>query len=110
MDPERLLRRICERHGLPAKAGRRLIPLVRKALESPPRVRDRILSLVERNLARDGSGEGSVDALIRDLDQEVLVSVAKVLHGWTPSPRVLEMGGTLPDGLAEPPAEPDARE
>ena len=36
-----------------------------------------------------------VEGLARDLDEEVLSSVAKVLHNWTPSQNVIDLGGSL---------------
>ena len=52
MDARRLLRRMCHRHGLPFQDASRLLPLVERALISPIDVRDRILHLVDDNLAR----------------------------------------------------------
>ena len=82
-----------------------MIPLVQRALESPDGVRDRILALVEGNLARRGSGKEDVKKLFEDLDQEVLLAVAKILHPWAPSKKVMGMGGDLPpffkEGLGE---------
>jgi hypothetical protein len=105
MNPKRLLRRLCARHGLPWKEGEPLVPLVQRALESPDGVRDRILALVEGNLARRGKGNESVQKLFEDLDQEVLLAVAKILHPWKPSHKVLELGHDLPpffqQGLGE---------
>ena len=36
-----------------------------------------------------------------DLDQEVLISVARVMHTWTPSARVHELEDLLPDLFPE---------
>lgn len=107
MDPLRLLRKMCLRHGLPDSEAQRLVPLVQRALDSPESVRDRILGMVETNLAlRAGvppAQARSHEALFRDLDDEVLHSVARVLHSWSPSGKVLDVGGALPrlfpDGL-----------
>jgi hypothetical protein len=87
---------MCARHGLPYTQAEQLIPLVQRALEAPDEVRDRILTLIEGNLARRASGKVSIERLFEDLDQEVLISVARVLHGWHPSDKVVEMGGLLP--------------
>ena len=99
MDPQRLLRKMCDRHGLPYGEVERLEPLVQRALQSPESVRDRILTMVETNLAkRNGTTtpESSNEALFQDLDEEVLISVARVLHAWAPSGKVLDVGGALP--------------
>ena len=99
MTPENLLRSMCERHGLPADYGRRLLPLVRKAMEAPDEVRERILALVDGNLANraqgGAEGEAHVDAHLEGSDHEVLIAVARVLHDWTPSEPMLDLGSTL---------------
>jgi len=102
MDANRLLERLCARHGLPVDEARGLLPLVERALVSPLDVRERILCLIEANLARraGGQGEATIDQLERDLDEEVLRAVATTLHGWVPSRRTLEYGagGTRDEG------------
>jgi hypothetical protein len=87
---------MCARHGLPYGQVEQLVPLVQRALEAPDEVRDRILTLVEGNLARRASSKECVEKLFEDLDQEVLISVARILHAWSPSQKVMEMGGILP--------------
>jgi len=90
---------MCKRHGLAFRQVSRLVPLIQRALMSPEDVRDRILSMVETNLARRASG-APVDPTVKvhqDLDLEVLLSVARVLHGWIPSSKVLELGQVLPN-------------
>jgi len=96
MDPRRLLIRMCTRHGLSTRYGFRLLPLVEKALESPAIVRDKILTLVEANLAGRQQGKSDVSSLFRELDDEVLISVAQLLHDWTPTGHILDMGKLLP--------------
>ncbi len=87
---------MCQRHGLPYEQASQLIPLVQRALEAPDEVRDRILTLIEGNLARRAASRENAKGLAEDLDQEVLLSVARILHAWDPSDRVMEMGGILP--------------
>ena len=109
MDANRLLERLCARHGLVPGDASALLPLVERALVSPKDVRDRILTLVDTNLAKRARGEGdaTLDDLERDLDEEVLRAVAKTLHVWEPSQRVqgfadepgADGGSDLPDGL-----------
>jgi len=96
MDPRRLLTRMCTRHGLPTQDGLRLLPLVKKALESPSTVRDKILTLVEANLAGRKQGKSDTSSLFRELDEEVLISVGRLLHDWEPTGHILEMGKLLP--------------
>jgi hypothetical protein len=102
MNARRLLERMCSRHGLPAAEAERLVPLVARALASRPDVRDRILTLVEDNLARKAGGDTDAgpERVLRDLDAEVLSSVARVLHGWTPSSTTLGLA-SLPEGFLD---------
>lgn len=99
MDARALLQRMCERHELPFGEASRLLPLIERALTSPTHIRDRILVLVENNLARKATGNApaTTEKVHRDLDEEVMVSVARVLHNWTPSSKVLDLGQVLPD-------------
>jgi hypothetical protein len=95
MNAENLLRAMCERHGLSPESGARLLPLVRRALEAPNDVRDRILRLVDDNLKGSAPGHVEPDKLWRDIDDEVLIAVARVLHGWSPSAPMLDLGSQL---------------
>ena len=97
MNPQNLLQAMCKRHGIPTKTGERLLPLIRKALEAPAEVRNRILFLVDRNLAEKAKGIESEKRLWNELDQDVLVAVARVLHGWNPTGSLLDMGDQLKD-------------
>ena len=87
MDTRRLLQRLCRRHGLPFEEAARLLPILRRAVRSPAEVRDRLLQIVERSLARRAPPgvRHAADAVFRDLDDELLLSVAQVLHVWTPA-------------------------
>ena len=97
MDPQQLLQRMCERHGLPERRADRLLPLIRRALVSPQDVRDRILQLVDQSLARQAAGDPKAGAeqVFEDLDSAVLLSVAKLLHNWAPSSAFLDLPGDL---------------
>ncbi len=77
---------MCQRHGLPIRSVTELAPLVERALVSPQDVRGRILEMIDDNLARRAGGDTTADneSLERDLDDEVLLAVAKKLHGWSP--------------------------
>lgn len=107
MTPEELLREMCLRHGLPTHYGDQLIPVVRRALDAPSALRKRILTLVESNLARKAEGTLDNSKLWQDLDNSVLAAVARVLHDWTPSSSVLDLGRRL-DGLSGDSADPAA--
>lgn len=90
---------MCQRHGLTADDSARLLPLIERALHAPNSVRDRILLLVDHNLSKKATGTSSRDPqrVQHDLDEEILCSVGRVLHRWTPSPKLLELGRILPD-------------
>ncbi len=95
MTPESTLRSLCERNQVPYSAGERLLPIVRRALEAPDDTRDRILALVERNLQQRGDGISGREKLARDLEHEILLAVARVLHDWSPSDPLLDLGSNL---------------
>lgn len=92
MSPEILASQMCLRHGLSTHVARRLVPLVGKALAAPDVLRERILVVLDHNLAKIARGEAREDAIWLDLDQEMLTNVARVLHTWTPSGQMLDFG------------------
>lgn len=95
MTPESTLRALCERNQVPYSYGERLLPIVRRALEAPDETRERILALVERNLQQRADGVAGSEKLARDLENEILLAVARVLHDWSPSDPLLDMGGSI---------------
>jgi hypothetical protein len=95
MNPENVVRALCARHGLPPEAGAPYISLVEKALAAPDEVRDRLLTLVDGSLAQRAQGIPEDPAAWKNLDREVLLAVARVLHGWTPSTPMLDLGSKL---------------
>jgi hypothetical protein len=104
MTPEDLVRALCARHGLPPEIGVSYLPLVEKALAAPDDVRDRILGLIEGNLAQRATLGTGVEVPWTQLDAELLLAVARVLHNWSPSNGMLDLGSTIgrpgftPDG------------
>ena len=93
MDAERLLQEQCARHGVDPSRGARLLPLIRWALRGPEDARERVLALVERTLAAGARGDKDPQKFNDAADRAVLIAVAKILHNWTPDPRILELGG-----------------
>lgn len=85
MDPRRLIAQLCSRFRVSLDFGRRLQPLVEMAAKAEPRKQRLLLEMVERSFAEearrlarervDGPGE----------DWGALVTVARVLHGWSPA-------------------------
>lgn len=104
MSPEDLVRALCQRHGLPAEAGAPYLDLVAKALLAPDDVRDRILKLVDAGLSERATAELTQKRALTDAEREVLVAVARVLHTWTPSGSMLDLGSTLGQIGQEPEA------
>jgi len=97
MTPELLLRTLCEQHALPYAQGLRLLPLVRRAFEAPRDVRDRILSLVDRNLREQAERMPDSERLTQNLEDQILMAVARVLHDWSPSEPLLDISRRLGD-------------
>jgi hypothetical protein len=95
MTPEDLVRALCARHGLPPEAGAPYLILVQKALTAPDEVRDRILTLVNEGLSQRAQGLTAVPPAGQEVDREILVAIAKVLHTWAPSDSMLDLGSTL---------------
>ncbi|MEM1453305.1 MAG: hypothetical protein AAF957_25395 [Planctomycetota bacterium] len=112
MDAERLLQRLCERHGLDPVDAHELLPLIQRAIASPDEVRRRIFGMVEVYVQRraEGDSTATLAALEQDLDDEVLRAVARTIHRWDPPWRKGVKGqgtqgrldlssGDLPEGL-----------
>jgi hypothetical protein len=104
MSPEDLVRALCQRHGLPAEAGAPYLELVTKALQAPNDVRDRILKLVDAGLAERARADVPERRALTEAEREVLIAVARVLHTWTPSGSMLDLGSTLGQIGQEPEA------
>lgn len=84
MEAERLLKELCRRHDVPLEEGLTLLPMVRRALQSPREARIRLLLLVEQTLrftANDTYPEALAEAAH---DPDILTAVARALHDWTP--------------------------
>ncbi len=90
MTPEQFLSDLCRRHGIERSRGEKLLPLVRRAMDSPEEVRDRVLRIVEDSIA----GRVREDPRVQARDERVLVAVARVLHGWNPGDPFLTWGET----------------
>ncbi len=94
MSAEHLVRALCARHGLPEEAGTPFLPLVRKALQSTDGTRERILRLVDEALGERGEALATGSRNPAG-DDRVLIAVARVLHAWTPSDGMLDLGSSM---------------
>jgi hypothetical protein len=85
-DAEGVLRERCERFRVPPGAAARLLPLVRRAAAASPRLRRKLMDLVDATLAVEAESLSR-----RDRESRLLLEVAALLHGWSengpPPPR-----------------------
>ncbi|MBL8856909.1 MAG: hypothetical protein JNL28_00165 [Planctomycetes bacterium] len=96
MNPVDLVRALCARHGLPPEAGAPYLDLVTKALAAEVEVRDRILKLVDAGLAERAAARAlPKPGALSTAEREVLCAVARVLHTWTPTGSIIDLGSTL---------------
>lgn len=82
MDSPRLIAQLCARFGVTQDFGRRLQPLVERALAAEPGKQRLLLELVERSFAEEAR------RLVRErpggVDWRALTTVASLLHSWEP--------------------------
>ena len=84
MEPERLLKELCRRHGVPLEEGSALLPMIQRALQSPREARIRLLVLVEQTLRFTANDTYPAALAEAAHDPDILKAVAKALHDWTP--------------------------
>jgi hypothetical protein len=84
MSAEDKLAELCRRYGFERARAGDLLPLVERALSSPPTIGRCLLAVVEATLATKAAEAGDRSRLEEQLDQRVLVALAGVLHGWDP--------------------------
>ncbi|MBI1380022.1 MAG: hypothetical protein GC161_02900 [Planctomycetaceae bacterium] len=82
LDP--ILDDLARRYGLPAEFALRLLPLVGRARVAPADVRRRILELVESSFAREARRLAEIRLRREGEEDQALVRVARMLHGWRP--------------------------
>lgn len=81
MEPQSLLSRLREKHGVSEAFSLRFLPLLERAVQTSPDIRRRILELVERSFVRQAERQPALEpAEIRVLDR-----VARILHAWEPA-------------------------
>ncbi|NOT31801.1 MAG: hypothetical protein HOP15_15250 [Planctomycetes bacterium] len=87
MEARRLIAKLCTRFRVSLDFGRRLQPLVEKAVQAEPEKRRLLLELVERSFAEEARRAelgDEVDEGGSPADRRALTTVASVLHGWNP--------------------------
>lgn len=86
MDTDRTIADLCRRYGVPREFGNRLRPLLERARGKRPKVRLRLLRMVELSFEEEARRLRATMSP-RELplkDWNILKTVAGVLHGWTP--------------------------
>jgi hypothetical protein len=84
VEARRLIAQLCTRFHVSIDFGRRLQPLVEKAVGSDPEKRRLLLELVERSFAEEARRAETLAHDDPEADLRALAAVAGVLHGWTP--------------------------
>ena len=85
MSPNDKIDELCRRHDVSASFGRRLLPLVRRALSSPEEKRERLLDLIERSFAEEARRKRAAHQRgLSEKERELLRTVAGILHPWEP--------------------------
>lgn len=90
MTPNEKIDDLCARHDVSASFGRRLLPLVRRAMDSHDEKRERLLDLVERSFVEEALRKRTArkakrdQPLLGERDRELLRTVAGILHPWEP--------------------------
>jgi len=75
---QRMLERLCRRHGVPIATGARLRPLLERAVSSEPAVRRKLVAVVEATLRC----EAEAIRRLEQTDHRYLIAVAAALHKW----------------------------
>jgi hypothetical protein len=87
MNAEDKLAELCRRYGFDRTRADDLLPLVERAMSSPPTIGRCLLAVVEATLATQAADAGDQARLREQLDERVLGALAGVLHGWDPEAR-----------------------
>lgn len=97
MTPRERIRDLCQRYGVSAAFGERMLPLAERAQEVRPDLQERLHAFLERSFV----AQAEVEALEAKADRaspwtpaspaedRLVRTVAGVLHGWEP-PRWLD--------------------
>ena len=88
---------MCKRHALSPESAIPLLALVRKELKSPLGARNRILMLVDGNLAERARGSFQASKQRIERDDKLLVNIARTIHSWIPSESYLGLGHSNPE-------------
>lgn len=84
VESRRFIALLCSRFRVSLDFGRRLQPLVERALRADPEKRRLLLEMVERSFAEEARRAELERAGNSPEERKALTTVASVLHGWTP--------------------------
>ncbi len=85
MDARAIIDELCRRFGVSGGFGRRLLPLVERAVRSEPGKQRLILELVERSFAEEASRNSTRwNGVLTGEEWRCVRTVASLLHGWRP--------------------------
>ncbi len=84
MEARRFIAKLCTRFRVSLDFGRRLQPLVEKAVQAEPEKKRLLLELVERSFAEEARRAEIEEQDGARGDWRALSTVAGVLHGWQP--------------------------
>jgi len=103
MSPDEILAALGRRYDVPSGYGSRFRPLIRRALEAGPEVRERILALVETSFGREQERHrGRQRAHSQSDEWRAVKVVARVLHAWSPPEWLVRWGEGPPGPHPEP--------
>ena len=85
MTPNEKITELCDRHHVSKAFGRRLLPLIRRALDSAEEKRDRLLALVDRSFAEEAKRNRiTPPKALTAKERRILRTVGGILHTWDP--------------------------
>ena len=95
MESRKIILELCARFGVPEDFGMRLSPLIKRACQSEPEARRRIMDMVERSFIEEAGRIRKQRPLssLPESERRLLAMVAGILHNWRP-PVWLRMWGT----------------
>jgi hypothetical protein len=84
LEARRLIAEMCMRFDVSLDFGRRLQPLVERAVRSEPEKRRLLLEMIERSFVEEAARAEIARAQVVAEDRRALSTLANVLHGWIP--------------------------
>jgi len=90
MEDHTQLELLCQRYGVPLSFGERLLPLLQRAQEATPDIRERILQLVETSFEQEAQRLALLQLARRPAQDENLCTLAALLHEWAPPRWILD--------------------